>query len=89
VIGMGAGWITGTVTGPALLLRLLGVRLAAGRVILAILAGALVSGLLVYTLEAFRAGTHPLAYSMRVLAGLSSASTFVGFVLAARERPDP
>ena len=81
-VGLVTGWITGTVTGPAVLLRLLGVRLDAGRLILAILTGIALSALLVYLLEF----TNPRGSAMGLLAGLSSAATFVALTMAARDR---
>lgn len=89
LFGLVVGWVTGAVAGPAVLLRLRGVRLAAGRLVLAILAGIAVSAMLVYALEMFRAGTHPLVYPMRLLAGLSSAATFAALTAAAREKRQP
>ena len=84
VVGMGAGWVTGAVAGPAVLLRLRGIRLDAARLILGILTGIAMSACLVYLLE-----LHPRSPLMNLLAGLSSAATFVGFTVASRERPDP
>ena len=88
LVGLVVGWVAGAVAGPAVLLRLRGVRLGGGRLILAILAGIAVSAILVYELEMFRAGTHPLVYTMRLLAGLSSAATFAALTLASRVAAD-
>lgn len=86
LIGLAVGWVTGTVAGPAVLLRLRGVRLDGARLIVAICAGLAMTVLLTYLVHVFRAGAHPLVQPTRLLAGLSSAATFVALTLAARER---
>lgn len=81
LVGMLVGWVAGTVTGPAVLLRLRGIRLDGARLIVGILAGIGLSGVLVYLMEALdSAAPGPLA-------ALSSAATFAAFTMAARERP--
>ena len=82
VVGLLAGWVAGTVIGPAVLLRLRGIRLDAGRLILAILTGTALSACLVYLLEF----TNPRGSAMSFVAALSSAATFVALTMAARER---
>lgn len=82
VIGLAAGWVAGAVTGPAVVLRLRGIRLDGARLILAILTGIALSALLVYLLEFF----NPRGPAMSLLAGLSSAATFAALTMAARDR---
>lgn len=81
LVGMMVGWVAGTVTGPAVLLRLRGIRIEGARLIIGLLAGIGLSGVLVYLMEALDSSTPG------PLAALSSAATFAALTMAARERP--
>ena len=81
LVGMVVGWVAGTVTGPAVLLRVRGIRLDGARLIVGILAGIGLSGVLVYLMEALDSSAPG------PIVALSSAATFAAFTMAARERP--
>ena len=74
LVGMMVGWVAGTVIGPAVLLRFLGIRLDAVRLILAILAGTGLSAFLVYLMEVLDSSAPG------PVVALSSAATFAVFV---------
>lgn len=87
-LGLVLGWVAGAVAAPAALLRVLGTSLDATRLLVAVVTGAVISGVLVYAMLALELGDGPRVWPMRVFAALSSVATFVALVLASRPRAE-